>query len=129
VSPSGIVDASDLVTVTLTVSFGPQAATGCHEVTESVPSGLAPVGPSAAWIDEEEEDVPPSPAGYEFPYDTSGPRVSFCAEPTKQQRTVRLRYYARVVDPGRYAWEPAIAASRSQAGVAAQTAARTLTIR
>ena len=99
-------------------------------MTDFVPSGLTPVGPSAAWLgDEDEEGIAPSLIGYTFPYDTSGPRVSFCAEPTTQHRTIQLRYYARVVNPGRFAWEPAIVASQSQAGVGAQTPARTLTIR
>lgn len=39
-----------------------------------------------------------------------------------------LRYYARVVTPGTYAWEPAIAESRSQEGRAAHTAAGEIVI-
>ena len=68
-------------------------------------------------------------AGVILPYDTSGPRVSFCAEPTKQARTVELRYYARVMTPGMYRWEPAIAPSRSEAGLAAQSQAGSVAIR
>ena len=40
-----------------------------------------------------------------------------------------LRYYARVVTPGTYRWEPAIALSRSQAGMAAQSKAGSVAIR
>jgi len=64
-----------------------------------------------------------------MPYDQSGPRVFFCAEPTAGHRTVKLRYYARVVTPGTYAWEPAVAESRSQDGQAALTAAGEIVIR
>ena len=42
--------------------------------------------------------------------------------------TILLRYFARVVTPGTYVWEPAIAPSRSQADKAALTTAGTLTI-
>ena len=52
-----------------------------------------------------------------------------CRTHEARSRTATLRYYARVVTPGTYAWEPAIAASRSQDGMAAQTRAGTLTIR
>ena len=130
IAPTGTIDPSDLVTVTLTVSFGAQAASGCHQVTELVPSGLAAVGPSAAWAQVEEENGEvPRLEGVVLPYDMSGPRVSFCAEPSAKQRTVLLRYYARVVNPGTYAWEPAVAISRSQADAAARTTAGTITIR
>jgi uncharacterized protein YfaS (alpha-2-macroglobulin family) len=64
-----------------------------------------------------------------MPYDQTGQRVSFCAEPTPTQRILFLRYYARVVTPGTYAWEPAIAESQSQEGRAALTAPSTITIR
>ena len=40
-----------------------------------------------------------------------------------------LRYYARVVTPGTYAWEPAVAESRSQDGRASLTPARKIVIR
>ena len=67
-------------------------------------------------------------SGYSSPYDQSGSLVFFCAEPQPRMPTILLRYFARVVTPGTYAWEPAIAPSRSQAGQAALTASGTLTI-
>lgn len=128
VKPSTKIAGADLVTVSLTVKFGPQAAAGCHQVTELVPSGLTPVGPSATWIDPNNEEPTPFD-GFVLPYDQSGPKVFFCAEPTSRQRTVVLRYYGRVVSPGTYAWEPAIAESRSQEGRAALTPAGEIVIR
>jgi hypothetical protein len=131
VSPSTAVDSADLVTVDLNVTFGPQAADGCHQVTELVPSGLTPVGLEARWIDSEDGRPALTDSNQEdvfLPYAQSGPRVLFCAEPGLQ-RVVHLRYIARVVTPGTYAWEPAIAESRSQEGHAALTAAGQIVIR
>ena len=127
VTPSTSIDSAALVTVDLTATFGPQAASGCHQVTELVPSGLTPVSSFTTWIDPDSEDSPPG-HGYVLPYDQSGPMVFFCADPGTMPRTVQLRYYARVVTPGTYAWEPAIAESRSQEGHAALTAAGQIVI-
>ena len=127
VDPSTNVSRMELVRVVLQITFGPQTASGCHQVTEIVPSGLAPVGSLESWIDPDSEQ-PPEP-GVVMPYDQTGQRVSFCAEPTPTQRILFLRYYARVVTPGTYAWEPAIAESQSQEGRAALTAPSTITIR
>jgi len=128
VTPSGTVDGSDLVRVDLRIKFGSQAASGCLQVTELVPSGLAPVGSLATWIDPDDEGERPDP-GVQMPYDQSGSRVFFCAGWTAQQHEVTLRYYARVVTPGTYAWEPAIAESTSQADRAAFTAATQIVVR
>jgi uncharacterized protein YfaS (alpha-2-macroglobulin family) len=124
VTPSAITSAS-LIAVDLTVTFGPQAAAGCHQVTDLVPSGLTPVGSVAGWPADYEEPV--LIAATVFPYDQSGSRVSFCAEPGRLHTAI-LRYYARVVTPGTYAWEPAIAESRSHEGQAALTASSEIVI-
>lgn len=128
VSPSGAIASSDLVVVDLIVKFGPQAAAGCREVTELVPSGLTPVGADAVWPDPDDEMEPAEP-GVIRPYDQSGPRVSFCADPGHGRRELTLRYVARVVTPGTYAWEPAISLARNRTDVATLTPATTLTIR
>jgi hypothetical protein len=128
VFPAGPVDSSDLIRVELHVSFGPQAEAGCHQVTELVPSGLAPVGSLATWIDPEDPEANQHP-GVVMPYDQSGSRVLFCAEPTTTQRDFVLRYYARVVTPGTYAWESAVAESRSVEGQATLTAPTTIVVR
>jgi hypothetical protein len=127
VRPAATIGTSDLVRVELKLEFGSQAAAGCHQVTELVPSGLAPVGSLETWIDPDSEVVPE--AGLVMPYDQTGSQVSFCADPTPTQRVLVLRYYARVITPGTYAWEPAVAQSRSQEGRAALTPATTVTIR
>ncbi|HXI82349.1 MAG TPA: Ig-like domain-containing protein [Verrucomicrobiae bacterium] len=129
VTPSGTVKSSDLVRVELRVTFGAQAASGCHQVTELVPSGLAPVGSVATWVDPDSEDAGPPDPGLVLPYDQSGSRVFFCAEFSPQQRILTLRYYARVVTPGTYAWEPAVAESRSQDGQASLTPASEIVVR
>jgi uncharacterized protein YfaS (alpha-2-macroglobulin family) len=64
-----------------------------------------------------------------MPYDQSGPRVFFCADPSGPSSSRTLRYFARAVTPGTYAWEPAIAESRSQEGRASLTAASEVVIR
>jgi uncharacterized protein YfaS (alpha-2-macroglobulin family) len=125
--PTTTIGTSDLVRVELTLKFGSQAAAGCHQVTELVPSGLTPVGSLETWLDPNSETLP-DPAVV-MPYDQSASRVFFCVNPTPTQRVLYLRYYARVITPGTYAWEPAIAESRSQEGRAALTPATTITIR
>lgn len=128
VRPSGAIANSDLVVVDLIVTFGPQAAGGCHEVTELVPSGLTPVGAGAHWPGDDGEDGPPD-SGVISPYEQTGSRVSFCVEPSQTRRSFTLRYVARVVTPGIYAWEPAVALARNRTDVATLTPATTLTIR
>jgi hypothetical protein len=125
--PTATITSADLVVVDLDVAFGAQAAAGCREVTELVPSGLAPVGGTGRWYDPESGDDPPD-ASLVLPYDQEGSRVSFCVGPQTDRRTFTLRYVARVVTPGTYAWEPAIMQSGSGRGPAAVTSAGTLTI-
>jgi alpha-2-macroglobulin len=117
-TPAAVVRTSDLVRIDLTVRFGPKAPVGCHQVTDLVPSGLIPMGPMTSWY-ADEGDV--SRGGVSSPFAVVGQRVMFCAEPTKKQRTLVLRYYARVITPGRYVWEPAIVESRTSPDRAAMT--------
>ncbi len=108
------------------MTFGPQAPVGCHEVTEIVPSGLAPVSSLARWIDSEGDPI--LAADVTLPSDEAGARLMFCAE-VGRDRSAHLGYLARVVTPGTYAWEPAIVESRSQEGRAAFTTTSQLVIR
>jgi len=117
---SGRIRTSDLVQVDVSVSFRAQAPLGCYEVTDMAPSGLLPTGLFSSG------SVGPDVVA---PFEQVGQRVAFCAEPTKQLRTVRLRYFARVVTPGSYVWEPTIVASRTSATSIARTSSATLTIR
>jgi hypothetical protein len=126
VRPGGTIAPADLVTVDLTVTFGPQAPDGCHLVTELVPSGLTPVGVLDGWTDPETGEPPSDVA---FPLDQVGQRVTFCAErPVEGGDSARLRYVARVVSTGAYTWEPAIVSSRTAVDRAALTPATTVTI-
>jgi hypothetical protein len=126
-TPSGKIGTAAFVTVDLTVRLGAKAPKGCHLVTDLLPSGLVAVGHLEGWVDPDDEDS--APKGVEYPYAQVGQRVSFCAERGKAATVVHLRYFARVVTAGTYAWEPALAESRSVAGRAALTSATVVTIR
>jgi hypothetical protein len=126
-TPAGTASTGDLVRIDLTMTFGAQAPAGCHQVTEHVPSGLVPVGAETAWFGDDGDPLPS--AGVQTPYAQTGQRVSFCAAPTTRTRTVRLRYYARVITPGTYVWEPAIVESRTGPNRAELTGASSVTIR
>jgi hypothetical protein len=126
-SPAGTIGADDLVVVDLRVRFGPKAPSGCHAVTDLLPSGLVAVGSTEEWRDPEAEDDPSRV--YTFPYEEAGQRVSFCAEITERSRVAVLRYAARVITPGRYVWEPAVVESRTGADRAALTSRITIRIR
>ena len=126
-TPSGTIGTATLVRVDLTVSLGAKASKGCHQVTDLVPSGLVPVGNLQGWIDENTDEG--TPTGITYPYAQVGQRVTFCAEKTPKSGVVHLRYFARVVTAGAYAWEPTIVESRAAAGRAALTKASVITIR
>ena len=126
VGPSGTVRARDLVAVDLKVSFGPQAATGCHRVTDLVPSGLVPVGVLEDWMDPETGE---RQRDRTYPEEQAAQRVTFCAMRSPNEGTVWLRYVARVITVGTYRWESAIVESRSGPNRAAITPRRELTIR
>ncbi len=95
--PSTPVPLGSVVTVVLMPRFGDFVMTGCYRVEDIVPSGLAPVAGSDGGLPRGEDD--------DAPVAIDGQRVSFCAIPSSPQH--RLVYYARVVAPGDYAWEPA----------------------
>ena len=119
VTPSGTIGSGDLVTVELTVDLGPTAPSGCHRVTDFVPSGLVPVGNRAGWAEPENEGAPP--ATQTFPYAQIGQRLYFCAETTPSGHVAHLSYLARVVTSGTYTWEPALVESRTGPDRAALT--------
>ena len=99
--PSSPIPTDREVAVELTATFrasAPQA--GCYEVVETVPSGLAPL---SGWFGTE-------PDGSWFPpSNVTGQNVTFCVPNDPRLGNVaRMRYLARIVTPGSYAWEPAI---------------------
>jgi hypothetical protein len=70
-------------------------------VVEQVPSGLAPI---AGWWGRSDDD-----ADIFWPSSVVGQEVRFCApNDVETGRTTRLRYLARVVNEGTFAWEPAV---------------------
>jgi uncharacterized protein YfaS (alpha-2-macroglobulin family) len=123
VLPEGVVPSTSLVEVRLTATFGSQVVSGCYAVTDLVPSGMAPLagvqGPPDA-----------DPANqFVTPFDIEAQRVSFCVAPNKSERSVKMRYFARIVGPGKYAWEPAVIQSTAAAESLNLTAERRITIR
>ena len=100
VDPAGTIPSDRLVVVDLTPTFGNQAVNGCYQVVDIVPSGLAPVARTDGWVGDD---------GTVGPYSIVGQRVEFCASnDPAAMRVTRMRYLARIVTPGEYAWEPAI---------------------
>jgi uncharacterized protein YfaS (alpha-2-macroglobulin family) len=67
--------------------------------------------------------------GTSGPYSIVGQRVSFCAsnDPTAT-RVTKMRYLARIVTPGVYAWEPAVMQLSDAPEAAAFTPATRVTI-
>ena len=81
-----------LVQVDLTATFKGLAPEGCYDVTEVVPSGLAPVAVNG------QSDTDPGTA---WPSRMVGQQVSFCAYHDRSRGSVvHLRYMARVVNTG-----------------------------
>ena len=122
VLPAGDIPSTTFVEVRLTATFGSQVVSGYYEVTDLVPSGLAPVT---------RLQIPPGddPSRFEGPWDIEAQRVSFWVVPTALKRSVEMRYFARVVSPGEYAWEPAVIQSTAAAESINLTAMRRITVR
>ncbi len=120
VDPVGTIDGSRLVEVTLSVALPSKTPRGCYEISEAAPSGLMPVSrgllPPGSIPEEDVVD----------PYAIDGQLVSFCVAP---DGPARARYFARVVTPGTYAWEPAVIDSGVRELGSAQSAAGTVVIR
>lgn len=120
VVPPGEIAAGTVLEVTLRLGFTGMATGECRQVTDLVPSGLAPVGRLESWKLEDSE-----PFAYVSPYAIVGQRVMFCAGPSSRP----MHYLARVVTPGTYAWEQAVAQSAGRGDRVAVTPATTITIR
>ena len=121
VSPAeGVADG--IVTVRLTVTFAGSLPTGCYNVTDLLPSGLAPLIAVPGWSDDAEV-----PRDAMAPYAADGQRISWCVSPLDPHRV--LAYRARVVTPGTYRWEPAVIQSTTAPSLGASTPATSYTIR
>ena len=128
IKPSGVIGSGDLVTVDLIVDLSRLPNTGCHIVTDFVPSGLVPVGNLRGWMDDP-EDTEAVARNAAFPYAQVGQRVYFCADPHTNGGHATLRYVARVISAGTYTWETAIAQSPFAPDRAALTGSTKITIR
>lgn len=126
VLPAGDIPSTALVEVRLTATFGPQAVSGCYAVTDLVPSGMAPIARLQVWPGYESGD---RAEDFVEPFEIEAQRVSFCVEPSKPGRSVKMRYFARVVSPGEYAWEPAVIQSTAAAESLNLTATGRVTVR
>jgi hypothetical protein len=98
VKPGLRIGETDTVIVTFRVTLGPDARDECWRLTDVVPSGLAPIGGFRIYYDEPVTG----------PTWVDGQRVEFCVQRDPKRPVQELRYVARVVDPGTYAWEPAV---------------------
>lgn len=102
VTPDRSAASTDIVRVSLELTFAPQALVGCYEVTDTTPSGLAPIAWAPGWDGPSSGD-----ATVWYPWEVDGQRISWCIDPLQGRRPV-LTYSARVVSPGSYRWEPAV---------------------
>jgi hypothetical protein len=107
VSPSGTVPVDGLVTVDYTVELAADADGSCWQVTDLVPSGLAPIWNGMDRY-REDGDGEPGASGAVGPWRVEGQRVDFCVALDPRTPIQHLRYVARVVTPGTYRWEPAV---------------------
>ena len=123
VTPDGSAGSTDIVHVRLELSFKPQALLGCYDVTDTTPSGLAPLTWTPGWDEAASGD-----GAVWYPWAVDGQRVSWCIDPLQGRRMV-LSYSARVVSPGTYRWEPAIVQMAAAKEIGAATTTTSYTIR
>jgi hypothetical protein len=102
VTPTGEVAADQTVIVEFDVSVPAALAGRLWRVVETVPSGLAPIPYYGGYQDSEESTM------FIAPTFMDGQRVSFLVGGDVRRASHKLRYVARVVSPGTYAWEPAV---------------------
>jgi len=120
-APDNPISADRIVVVNLTATFAAKAPTGCYDVVELVPSGLAPLSIGFGERDE---------TGVSWPTSVVGQEVRFCADnDATTGHTARLQYQARVVNAGIFAWEPAVMQFPGAPELLAVTPARTLVIK
>jgi hypothetical protein len=121
VLPAGDLSSTGFVEVRLTAAFGSQVVSGCYLVTDLVPSGMAPVTRLQVPAGDD-------PSRFQTPFEIEAQRVSFCVWPTPKTRRVEMRYFARIVSPGEYVWEPAVIQSTAAAESISLTGVRRITV-
>ena len=122
VTPAGGASTTGLVKVRLHVVFAPTVPSGCWDVSDRTPSGLAPLASVHGWPGGEDSRL------VIWPYEVSGQRVGWCLDPSAR-RDVVLGYSARLVSAGTFTWEPAVVQSVSAPEIGATTPVTTYTIR
>ena len=98
---TGPIPTGRVVVVDLEATFSESAPeSGCYDVVELVPSGLAPLTIVNIYSEE---------SGVVWPSSIVGQTVTFCATNTAREgHRAHLRYMARIVSEGTFTWEPAI---------------------
>jgi hypothetical protein len=119
--PGPIYHEDSLVRIVLDWETTAQAVHGCYQVTDILPSGMAPIINVSAW------DLPSIDRNLSYPYRIDGQRVSFCAWPFDEARPIV--YYARVTGKGEYTAEPAVIQSMRSAQSLNLTPVERITIR
>jgi hypothetical protein len=103
---SATIEDGELVRITIAYKLGPQAMSGCYQVSDLLPSGLKPVTRLYERGIKETE--------VSHPYAIEGQRVSFCVYRGNLQSGA-LAYYARVIGKGTYTAEPVVIQSQQAA--------------
>jgi hypothetical protein len=119
VTPAGSAPADGLVRVSLKLTVAANAPAGCFQVTDLLPSGLAPLASPLSAGSESATTI--------APYEVVGQRVSWCVD-AQTARTKTLAYTAHVVTPGTFRWEPAVVQLVDAPSIGAWTPAATYTI-
>jgi len=98
---TGPIPTGRVVVVDLEATFSESAPeSGCYDVVELVPSGLAPLTIFNVYSEE---------SGVVWPSSIVGQTVTFCATNTAREgHRAHLRYMARIVSEGTFTWEPAV---------------------
>ena len=107
-----------LIKVTLDYQIKSIAQDGCYQVSDLLPSGLAPITKLYS------RGITGTDTWY--PYSVDGQRVSFCVTRTPQKPIV---YYARVINLGQFLAQPAIIQSVLSPDVLNLTPSSTITIK
>ena len=89
---------SDLIKISLPVSYSEISQDGCYQVSDLLPSGLKPIT-SVYSLGLDSTNI-------WYPYEINGQKVSFCLG--KGNKDNVINYYARVVSSGDYRAESAL---------------------
>lgn len=95
---TNVFSTSDLVKVSLPVTYSELSQDGCYQVSDLLPSGLRPITSVYTYgLDS---------TNVWHPYEVNGQKVSFCIG--KGNKNSTINYYARVVSAGSYRAESAL---------------------